>query len=62
MRIFTCRKLNYYNALHYLLMTKVVAYLFDSMFQGKNKISLREKIFVVCVAMAVLTSVFIFLF
>ena len=37
-------------------MVKVVNYLFDSMFQGKRKISLQEKVFVVLTTAVIVTS------
>lgn len=41
-------------------MTKVVTYLFDSMFQGKQKVSTGEKAFVITAVAIVLTTSILF--
>lgn len=40
-------------------MTKVVNYLFDNMFQGKQKISLTEKIVVVSATLLIVSATLI---
>jgi hypothetical protein len=43
-------------------MTKVVTYLFDSMFQSKRKVSIAEKSIVMVVAASVLVIAVLFVF
>ena len=43
-------------------MTKVVSYLFDSMFQSKKKVSMAEKSLVMVVATSVLVIAVLFVF